>query len=306
MSRYIKGFRRRDMPNTPRYAVVTSATRGAGKAVAIELGGAGWTIAVTGRSTRETPSREGIGGTLEDTATAVEHAGGRCLPIRCDLSREEDMTTLTEKVKREFPTLDLLVNCAWGGYEEHDLENFVRPFWEQPTHHWDRMFNSGVRLTLRTSARLTPLLMPNRRGCIFNIVAWLEGEYLGNLYYDTAKSAIIRMTEGMAKELRPYGVAAIALVPGFMRTERVTASHAVHPFDLSSTESPSYLGRAVAALASDPDILAKSGQLLYVGNLAKVYGFTDIDGTQPPVFRPGDLERAYGESQSGEPPSDPP
>ena len=102
------------------------------------------------------------------------------------------------------------------------------------------------------------------------------------------------MTEGMARELHPHGVAAIVLVPGFMRTERVMASHAVHPFDLASTESPAYLGRAVVALGGDPAVLTKSGQLLYVGDLAKVYGFTDVDGTQPPPFRTGDLEKAYG------------
>jgi NAD(P)-dependent dehydrogenase (short-subunit alcohol dehydrogenase family) len=130
------------------------------------------------------------------------------------------------------------VNCAWGGYEEHDLEGFGRPFWQQPTVLWDRMFTRGVRPTLLTSARLAPLLMGSDRGLVLNIVSWLQGQYLGNLYYDTAKAAIVRMTEGMARELRPHGVSAIALVPGFTRTERVMASHALHPFDLASTESP--------------------------------------------------------------------
>lgn len=279
----------------PRVALVTGASRGAGKAVALELGRAGWTVVVTARSTRRSPSHEGISGTIEETAELIEKAGGRSVPVRCDHSREDDLVALKMKVEQDFSGLSLLVNCAWGGYEEHDLEGFGRPFWDQPTHHWDRMFTSGVRPTLLTSAQLAPLLMESDHGCIINIVSWLQGEYLGNLYYDTAKSAIIRMTEGMAKELRPHRVAAIALVPGFMRTERVMASLAVHPFDLSSTESPSYLGRAVVALAGDPEILEKSGQLLYVGNLAKDYGFTDVDGTQPPMFRAGELERAYGQ-----------
>jgi NAD(P)-dependent dehydrogenase (short-subunit alcohol dehydrogenase family) len=279
-----------------RIAVVTGASRGAGKAVAVELGRAGWTVALTARSTRQSPSREGISGTIDETAELVEAAGGTALPVRCDHSREEDIATLARRIKDEFSGLNLLVNCAWGGYEQHDLEGFVRPFWAQPTHHWDRMFTSGVRPTLLTSAQLAPLMIASGSGVIINIVAWLQGEYLGNLYYDTAKSAIIRMTEGMAKELHPHRVAAIVLVPGFMRTERVMASHAAHPFDLASTESPSYLGRAVVALAGEPTILEKSGQLLYVGDLAKVYGFTDVDGTQPPVFRAGDLEKAYGEN----------
>lgn len=161
------------------------------------------------------------------------------------------------------------------------------------------MFTAGVRPTLLTSAKLAPLMMAGRRGCVINIVSWLQGQYLGNLYYDTAKAAIIRMTEGMAGELRPHGVAAIVLVPGFMRTERVMTSHAAHPFDLASTESPAYLGRAVVALAGDPQVLEKSGRILYVGDLAKVYGFTDVDGTQPPQFRTGDLEKAYGVTDEG-------
>jgi len=278
---------------SPRIGVVTGASRGAGKAIAIELGRAGWTVVVTGRSTRDAPSREGISGTIDETAEAVKVAGGRGIPIRCDHSREEDLVALAERLRGDFTHLDLVVNCAWGGYEEHDLEGFGRPFWEQPSHHWDRMFTAGVRPTLLTSARLAPQLMSSDHGCLVNLLSWLHGEYLGNLYYDTAKSAILRMTEGMAKELLPRGVAAVALVPGFMRTERVMASHALHPFDLSFTESPAYVGRAVVALAQDPGVLGKTGRLLYVGDLAKIYGFTDVDGTQPPPFRVGDLDKAY-------------
>jgi NAD(P)-dependent dehydrogenase (short-subunit alcohol dehydrogenase family) len=288
-----------------RTAVVTGASRGAGKAVALELGHAGWTVVVTGRSTRQTPSAEGIGGTIDETAEAVTAAGGRGVAIRCDHSREADVDVLAEDLREHFPGLGLLVNCAWGGYERHDLEAFGRPFWEQPVLLWDRMFTAGVRPTLITSAKIAPLMIAAKRGCIINLVAWLQGEYLGNLYYDTAKSAIIRMTEGMAGELRPHGVTALALVPGFMRTERVMTSHAAHPFDLASTESPAYLGRAVVALAADPEVLAKSGRLLYVGDLSKTYGFTDIDGSQPPPFRAGDLDKAYGVSKGGESPPGP-
>src|SRR5208282_470872 len=271
----------------PRVAVVTGASRGAGKAVALELGRADWTVVVTARSARSSPSREGIAGTIDESAELIESAGGKSVPIRCDHSREEGLVSLAKRLQVEFGRLDLLVNCAWGGYEEHDLEGFVRPFWEEPTRHWDRMFTAGVRATLLTSAQLAPLLMSSGGSCLINIVAWLQGQYLEKLYYDTAKSAIIRMTEGMAGELHSHGVAAVVLVPGFMRTERVTASHKLHPFDLASTESPAYLGRAVVALAQDPHVLTKSGQVLYVGELAKFYGFTEVDGTQPPVFRTG-------------------
>jgi len=129
------------------------------------------------------------------------------------------------------------------------------------------------------------LMLPHRRGLIVATVAWAFNAYLGSLYYDVAKAAVIRIALGMARELRPHGVAAVALAPGFMRTERVMAAHAAQPFDLSGTESPEYLGRAVAALAADPRVLERSGQVLTVGDLAREYGFTDIDGSQPAAFR---------------------
>ena len=120
---------------------------------------------------------------------------------------------------------------------------------------------------------------------IVNTIAWDGGKYLRSIYYDLSKTAISRMALGMAQELKPHGIAAVALAPGFMRTERVMAAHAQHPFDLSGTESTEYLGRAVVALASDPNIMQKSGQTLTVGDLAQEYGFTDVDGKQPPPFR---------------------
>lgn len=174
---------------------------------------------------------------------------------------------------------------AWGGYEAYDNEAFGRPFWEHPVGHWDRMFTAGVRATLLTSARFAPLFVAQSQGLIVNTIAWLHGDYLGNLFYDTAKAAIVRMTSGMAKEYRFRGVAAVALAPGFMRTERVLAAHAARPFDLGPTESPAYLGRAVRALASDSNVSARSGEVLFVGDLAREYGFTDTDGRQPPPFR---------------------
>ena len=135
-----------------------------------------WTVVVTARKDRQSPSREGIAGTIDETAESIEAAGGGAVPIRCDHSREEDLVSLAKRIRGDFSHLDLLVNCAWGGYEEHDLEGFGRPFWEQPTHHWDRMFTAGVRPTLLTSAQLAPLLMAAKSGCVINIVSWLQGE----------------------------------------------------------------------------------------------------------------------------------
>ena len=143
----------------------------------------------------------------------------------------------------------------------------------------------SFRATAVSSRFAAPLLLRAGRGLIVNTVAWSFEEYLGNLFYDTAKAAIVRMSFGMATELRPHGVAAVALAPGFMRTERVMAAHKQQPFPLDGTESPYYLGRAVAALAADPAVMAKTGRVLTVGELAPEYGFTDLDGTRPPPFR---------------------
>jgi NAD(P)-dependent dehydrogenase (short-subunit alcohol dehydrogenase family) len=204
--------------------------------------------------------------------------------VRCDHTRDAEVEALFERVRSGHGRLDLLVNNAWGGYEQYDPPRFAVPFWEQPLRHWEGMFSAGVRAQLVAARFAVPLMLPQRRGLIVNTTAWLQGKYLGNLFYDVAKAAVNRMAYGMARELRPHGIAAVALAPGFMRTERVLAAHAAQPFDLSRTESPEYLGRAVAALTADPDVLRKSGSVLTAGELAREYGFTDTDGTQPPPF----------------------
>jgi NAD(P)-dependent dehydrogenase (short-subunit alcohol dehydrogenase family) len=265
-------------------AVVTGASRGAGKAIALELGRSGWTVFVTGRSTTRHPDSEGVGGTIDETAAQVDRAGGKGIAVACDHTRLEDIDRLVECVRDSGGPPDLLVNNAWGGYERYDPAAFGDPFWKQPTRHWEGMFHAGVRPTLLTSARVAPVLVGRGKGLILNTAAWFGGAYLGNLYYDVAKSAIVRMTEGMARELAAAGVSAAVVVPGFVRTERVMAAHAAQPFDLALTESPHYLARAVVALAGDPAVGRFSGQTLYVADLARTYGFTDVDGRQPARF----------------------
>lgn len=152
------------------------------------------------------------------------------------------------------------------------------------------MFTAGVRTHFAASRFAAPLMIEQRSGLIVGTVAWAFGEYLGNLSYDVAKAAVVRMAFGMARELRPHGVAAVAVAPGFMRTERVLAAHAANPFDLAATETPEYLGRAVAALAADPNLMEKTGQVLTAGDLAREYGFTDVDGRQLAPFRMPDGE----------------
>jgi NAD(P)-dependent dehydrogenase (short-subunit alcohol dehydrogenase family) len=183
----------------------------------------------------------------------------------------------------------VLVNNAWGGYEAHDLATFTAPFWEQPRSRWDAMFTAGVRAHLVTAQLAAPLLIgrtaADRPGLIASTIAWAFGRPLGNAVYDVAKATLVRLAYVMAEELRPHRVAAVAIAPGFMRTERVLAAHAAQPFDLSVTESPEYLGRAVTALAADPDVLGRTGQTLTAGDLARAYEFTDVDGRQPEAFR---------------------
>lgn len=268
-----------------RVAVVTGASRGAGRGIACVLGQSGATVFVTGRSTRQGTTTEGMPGTIEDTAEAVTRLGGVGIPVRCDHTDAEQVRALFERVASEAKGLNLLVNNAWGGYEGYDYSHFTDPFWEQPPRRWDGMFTSGLRCHMLAARSGIPIMLPRQTGLIVNTIAWLEGKYLGNLYYDVAKAATVRFTLGLAQEARPHGIAVVALAPGFMRTERVMAAHAAHPFDLTSTESPEYIGRAVAALLADAKVMEKSGGALMVGELAGEYGFTDIDGRQVPPFR---------------------
>ncbi|NTX16511.1 SDR family NAD(P)-dependent oxidoreductase [Myxococcus sp. CA051A] len=275
---------------TGRVAVVTGASRGAGRAIALVLAEAGATVYVTGRSASAGQTTEGLPGTVENAAEEVTQRGGKGIAARVDHTNEQDVAAFFERVKRESGRLDLLVNNVWGGYEQYDGPDFDLPFWEQPTEkRWQGMYVAGLRAHFLSSRFAAPLLIGRKAdappGLIVNTVGWAYGEYLRNLYYDVAKSAIIRMSFGMGLELKKHHVAAVALAPGFMRTERVMAEHAKGPFDLSGTESPEYGGRAVAALAGDPRIMERSGKLFTSGDLAREYGFTDVDGKQPEGFR---------------------
>ena len=268
-------------------AVVTGASRGAGRGISLALGEAGATVYVTGRSVRGEATTENLPGTIEETAEAVTARGGTGIAVRCDHRVDSDVEALFTRVEREQKQIDLLVNNAWGGYEQHDFRKFSAPFHEQPLRHWDGMFTAGVRAALVASNFAVPLMLRQKRGLIVNITAWDRDKYLVNLFYDVAKSAINRMTYGMARELTPHNIAVIALAPGFIRTERVAgAFEAAGNRDyLNFTESPEYAGRAVVGLASDPNVLEKSGKVVAVGDVAEEYGFTDIDGRRIPAFR---------------------
>jgi len=288
-------------PLAGRVAVVTGASRGAGRGIAQELGAAGATVYVTGRSTRARPADSygqllalselaALPGTIDDTADEVTQLGGRGIAVACDHTKEDEVAALFARVEREQGRLDLLVNNAWGGHESF-TGVFEAPFWEHPLANWDSMFDRGVRNHLVASRCAAPGMVARKQGLIVTTTFWDRGHYLrGNLFYDLAKASMTRLAFGIAQELQPHGVASVAVSPGWMRTEFVLAGHKTDEAHwqerpaLARTESPRYLGRAVAALAGDAQVLDKTGQVLRVADLARAYGFTDIDGRQVEAF----------------------
>jgi NAD(P)-dependent dehydrogenase (short-subunit alcohol dehydrogenase family) len=231
-----------------------------------------------------------VPGSIDETAEEVTRAGGRGIAVACDHADEAQVRALFERVQREQGRLDLLVNNAWGGHEAFDGV-FQAPFWERPMVQWDAMFDRGVRHHVLSSRLAAPMLVRQGRGLIVTTTFWDRDRYMhGNLFYDLAKASMTRLAFGMAQELRPHGVTSLAVSPGWMRTEFVLAGHQTDEAHwrerpaLARTESPRYLGRAIVALASDPQVLERSGQVLRVGDLARIYGFTDIDGRVVPPF----------------------
>ncbi|MGO8960026.1 MAG: SDR family NAD(P)-dependent oxidoreductase [Streptosporangiaceae bacterium] len=264
-------------------AVVTGATRGAGLGIAKVLGNEGAVVYVTGRSVRGGPMVPEYPGGVEDAADAVTERGGQGIAVRCDHTDERSVVELFERVDREQGRLDLLVCNAWAGYMPYPEHNdwFSQPFWEQSMQRWDGMFTGGLRAHLLTARYGLPLMVSAKRGLVVFTTFTMGRKYLGNVFYDVAKNGICRAAEVMAGELEDHEVAVVALTPGWVLVERMTELTAGQR---AQTESPEYIGRAVAALARDPGVLRKSGQALAVGNLAREYGFTDIDGSQPAAY----------------------
>ena len=269
-------------------AVVTGASRGGGRGIALVLGEEGATVYVTGRSVSGGPTTQDRPETIDQTAKAVTARGGVGIPVRCDHTVDEEVEALFERVKQEHGRIDILVNNAWGGYE---MQVDFSPFWKTPLRHWELMFTAGVRSHMVASRFALPLMLPHRQGLMVNTTVNIRNKYHGGLFYDVAKTAINRMAFAMAHDLREYDTAVVALAPGWMRTEKVLEAFKTDEQnwskvrDLGKTESTQYLGRAVVALATDPDVMQQSGQLLEVADLAREYDFTDIDGRQVPPPR---------------------
>jgi NAD(P)-dependent dehydrogenase (short-subunit alcohol dehydrogenase family) len=274
-------------------ALVTGASRGAGRGVALELGAAGATVYISGRSVDGGPTTDNVPGTIEETARLVAGRGGRGIAVRCDHTIDMEVEALFQRIGNDHGRLDLLVNNVWGGYENSECRPLpLVPFWEQPLNQWDGMFTAGVRANLVASRLAVPLMLPQRRGLIVSTTANLDVlPYLRNVFYDLAKNAVARMTWAMAQEVREHGIAVVAVAPGFMRTERVVeafrrgGAEAALDGPGGPKETTAYLGRAIVALATDPQVIDRSGALLEVGTLAREYGFTDANGAQPEPFR---------------------
>jgi NAD(P)-dependent dehydrogenase (short-subunit alcohol dehydrogenase family) len=280
-----------------RVALVAGGTRGAGRAIAVELGRAGATVYVTGRTTRARRSEMNRPETIEDTADLVTAAGGEGIAVAVDHLEPDQVRALVERIDRERGRLDVLVNDIWGG----DVYlRFGRRLWEHPLGDGLRMLRLGVDTHAITSHLALPLLIRRPGGLVVEMTdgtAEFNAAYRADagFFYDLVKVSVQRMALAQAEELRPYGATAVAVTPGWLRSEMMLDIYGVTEEnwrDACATEphfcvseSPTYVGRAVAALAADPDVGRWSGQTLSSGGLAKVYGFTDADGTRPDCWR---------------------
>ncbi len=246
-------------------ALVTGASRGVGKGIALELVAAGATVYITGRSAED-----------------MRYIYGNGIAIECDHRKDEQVESAFRRIGDEQGRMDLLVNNVWGGYEnmvEKGEFTWPRPFWQQPRWRWDAMFQAGVRAHYVASQLAARMMVVQRSGLIVDISFWAAQKHVGNVAYGVSKAATDKLTADMAHELREYQVAVVSLYPGLVRTEKVMQAAAW--LDLSNSESPQFIGRAVAALATDLNIMERTGKVLVAGGLAQEYGFTDIDGRRP-------------------------
>ncbi|MFE9726905.1 SDR family oxidoreductase [Streptomyces sp. NPDC005794] len=277
-------------------ALVAGATRGAGRGIAVQLGAAGATVYVTGRTTRERRSEYDRPETIEETAELVTAAGGTGIAVPTDHLVPEQVRALTERIDAEQGRLDVLVNDVWGGER---LFAFDKPVWEHDLDDGLRMLRLGVETHAITSHFALPLLVRRPGGLVVEMTdgtsAYNGVNYRNSYFYDLVKNSVLRMAFVLAHELEPHGGTAVALTPGWLRSEMMLDSFGVTEENWRDalaevphfciSESPSYVGRAVAALAGDADLARRNGRSLSSGQLAREYGFTDLDGSRPDCWR---------------------
>ncbi|MFB9369630.1 SDR family oxidoreductase [Kitasatospora albolonga] len=281
---------------TGRVALVAGATRGAGRGIAVQLGAAGATVYCTGRSTRGRRSEYDRPETVEETAELVDAAGGRGIPVVTDHLVPEQVEALVRRIDAEQGRLDVLVNDIWGA--EHLFE-WDTPVWEHDLTNGLRLLRLAVETHAVTSHHALPLLLRHPGGLVVEMTdgtaEYNRENYRINLFYDLAKTSVLRMAFALGHELGPRGATAVALTPGWMRSEIMLETFGVTEATwrealekvphFAISETPSYVGRAVAALAADPQRERWNGQSLSSGQLAREYGFTDLDGSRPDAWR---------------------
>ena len=286
----------RETPLEGKVALVAGATRGAGRGIAIELGAAGATVYVTGRTTRKRQSEYGRPETIEETAELVAAAGGRAIAVRVDHLFAREVEALVARIRAERGRLDVLVNDVWGG---ETLKEWNKPVWEHDLSNGLRLLKLGVHTHLITAHFALPLLIERAGGLLVEVTDgtadYNAEHYRINPFYDLAKVAVTRMAWAHAKDLAAHGATSVSITPGWLRSEMMLeafgvtednwrdATAKVPHFVIS--ETPRFVGRAIAALAADPDRSRWNGQSTSSGELAKVYGFTDVDGSRPDAWR---------------------
>lgn len=280
-----------------RTALVAGATRGGGRGIAVALGEAGMTVYCTGRTTRGERSEYDRPETIEETAELVSAAGGTGIPVQVDHLESEQVRRLVERIDAEHGHLDVLVNDIWGGER---LMEWDVPVWEHDLDAGLRMLRLGLDTHLITSHHALRLLTRRPGGLVVEVTdgtrSYNDTHYRLSVFYDLAKTAVTRLAWAQAQELAPHGCTAVALTPGWMRSEMMLEAFGVteetwreaapkQPHFAAISESPRFVGRAVAALAGDPDRSRHNGASLSSGGLAQEYGFTDLDGSRPDCWR---------------------
>jgi NAD(P)-dependent dehydrogenase (short-subunit alcohol dehydrogenase family) len=284
-------------PLTGKVALVAGATRGAGRGTAVALGEAGATVYCTGRTTRERRSEYDRPETIEKTAELVTDAGGQGISVAVDHLDQAQVEALVQRIDAQHGRLDVLVNDIWGGEQ---LAEWDTPVWEHDLDGGLRLLRLAIDTHLITSHFALPLLIRNEGGLVVEMTdgtrEYNAENYRLSIYYDLAKTSVIRLAFAQSKELAPHGCTAVSLTPGWMRSEMMLDIYGVtednwrdatsgNPHFAAISESPRFVGRAVAALAADPQLQRHNGASLSSGGLAKEYGFTDTDGSQPDCWR---------------------
>lgn len=279
-----------------RVALVAGATRGAGRGIAVELGAAGATVYVTGRTTREQPSEYARPETIEETAALVTQAGGTGIAVRVDHLVPREVQALVARIRPEHGRLDILVNDIWGGEK---LFEWHKPVWEHHLENGLRLLRLGIDTHLITAHAALPLLIERPGGLLVEVTdgtaEYNADHYRLSPFYDLAKVAVNRMAWAHAQDLAKHGATAVSITPGWLRSEMMLEAFGVREENWRDatarvphfviSETPRFVGRAVAALAADPERARWNGRSLSSGGLAKVYGFTDLDGSRPDAWR---------------------